>query len=647
MLSLRRLEVKGFGPFADRAVLQFSVHSGVTVVYGDNMRGKTSLMNALRYAFLGDVQGRGERGRRILSACNRDLVAAGEYGFSVGLHLCYDGDDLHLVREVAPKGGTPRGDGDFVTTVSLRRGVTVLGPGRRTALLRRMLPRDVARFFLFDGELLDQYAELLIRESEAGRLISEAIEQILGVPVLRDARDHLATLASQAVRASAKEASKHQKTEAIGNALQIANDTKESHEKERDRKVEELRDLRTEREHIETTLRQQESYAAAVARLDRGREDLRTSLAAQASKSLELKLAMRDAWRTLLYEPVSRAKNAARATVKESLELLRTSLRADAVRTRHCNTCDRDVPDDVLFRLRTSLPSDLAASEVANHTAVDALARQTDLDGFEHKDVRGEVQLISQAASRARLDEADARGRIVDANRVLEDRDPDDIRRQTTKLTELGGKIQAAEDAVAAQQHLVEEQAAAIVRLTKLLEGSDAPALETLKRRERVVACAQVVFANAVDRYKASLRQRVQDSATQLFHRMTTEKDDYASLDINDHYGLTIVHTDGRPEHGRSAGAEQVVALALMGALQANAPLRGPIVMDTPFGRLDPQHTANVVTALPSMAEQVILLVQEGEIDRTTIRDLLGHHLRSEYQLNRVTARRTRIAEVR
>ena len=77
MLSLRCLEIEGFGPFADRAVLTFPEQRGVTVVYGDNMRGKTSLMNAIRYAFLGEIQGRGERTRGILSACNRDLVAAG------------------------------------------------------------------------------------------------------------------------------------------------------------------------------------------------------------------------------------------------------------------------------------------------------------------------------------------------------------------------------------------------------------------------------------------------------------------------------------------------------------------------------------------------------------------------------------------
>ena len=69
--------------------------------------------------------------------------------------------------------------------------------------------------------------------------------------------------------------------------------------------------------------------------------------------------------------------------------------------------------------------------------------------------------------------------------------------------------------------------------------------------------------------------------------------------------------------------------------------------MDTPFGRLDPKHTANVVRALPTMAEQVILFVQEGEIDRATVRELLGAHLLREYQLDKETARRTRVTEAR
>ena len=89
------------------------------------------------------------------------------------------------------------------------------------------------------------------------------------------------------------------------------------------------------------------------------------------------------------------------------------------------------------------------------------------------------------------------------------------------------------------------------------------------------------------------------------------------------------------------------MALALMGALQNNAPLRGPIVMDSPFGRLDEQHTSNVVSALHLMAVQVVLLVYESEIGRRRARELLGSRLISEYELERVSSRRTNINKVK
>ena len=629
------------------SVIEFPGQRGVTVVYGDNMRGKTSLMNAIRYALFGEVHGRGDRTREILSACNRDLVAEGNYSFSVGLSLRHDGADFDLMREVTPKVAMPQSDEDLTTTVFLRRGGVVLGPADRATRLRAMLPKDVVRFFLFDGELLDQYAELLISGSDAGRVISEAIEHILGVPVLRNARDHLTVLASKASRDSAKEASKHQTTKTMGNALQIANDVKEAHEKERDRKEAELKDLLAERDEIETKLRHQEAYAIAVERLDTARKELEMARNIQKIKAAELKVAMRDAWRTLLEEPVADAKVAAQEAVKEAFALLVKSLRVDAIENRHCRTCDQHVPESVRSRLMASLPADATAANVGDNAGTSALVRRADLDGFKQKDVRAEVRLIWGAIREARLNEADAQGRITDANKFLEDQDPDELRRHKMTLTELGGKIRAARDAIGAEQKLVDEQRAAIARLTKQLEVAGTPELAAFQKRERVLARARAIFEDAVDRYKVALRDRVQDSATELFLQMTTEKEDYTSLTINEHYGLTIIHEDGRAEDSRSAGAEQVVALALMGALQANAPLRGPIVMDTPFGRLDPQHTANVVTALPSMAEQVVLFVQEGEIGRATVRELLGGHLLKEYQLDKQTARRTVVTEVR
>jgi DNA sulfur modification protein DndD len=141
------------------------------------------------------------------------------------------------------------------------------------------------------------------------------------------------------------------------------------------------------------------------------------------------------------------------------------------------------------------------------------------------------------------------------------------------------------------------------------------------------------------------LRGRVEAAASSLFRKLTTESE-YAGLKINENYGLKIVHKDGGVIPVRSAGAEHIVALSLMGALQQNAPLQGPIIMDSPFGRLDHSHTTKVVSSLPEMADQVMLLVYESEMEPKVARQHLQGDLKREYQIARRSARHSTI-EVR
>ena len=65
--------------------------------------------------------------------------------------------------------------------------------------------------------------------------------------------------------------------------------------------------------------------------------------------------------------------------------------------------------------------------------------------------------------------------------------------------------------------------------------------------------------------------------------------------------------------------------------------------MDTPLGRLDPKHRTNVLKYLPKMADQVVLLVHEGEIDPS--RDLahFAERIGMRYQIKRISATESRI----
>ena len=157
----------------------------MVVVYGENMRGKTSLLNAIRFALFGKVLSRASRTGSLHEIGNWEQAAAGRYGFEVVLKFQADGRQYRLTRSCRPRSGiVPEQDNDYEVEHFLQRDGVVLGPGEATSELERIMPEQIARFFLFDGELLQEYEGLLRNESDMGRQISGAIERILGVPVL-------------------------------------------------------------------------------------------------------------------------------------------------------------------------------------------------------------------------------------------------------------------------------------------------------------------------------------------------------------------------------------------------------------------------------------------------------------------------------
>lgn len=648
MLILHSLEIEGFGPFADRQTITFPHEPGVTVIYGANMRGKTSLLNAIRYAFFGSVLGRGSRTRDLHRISNRDRAVDGVYGFSVGLRFGFGPDEYELTRTCQPKdrNSPPSSDEDYEEILILRQDDKVLGPNEKRDVLAHVLPEQVARFFLFDGESLQEYEELLHDESDAGRKISEAIEKILGVPILKRARAHLGALLDDAERAAARNAAKTKETEDIGKALQQASEQKAAHIKEIQESEHILQELYEDKRRAEDYLRTKERYASILGERDRTKERL-----IEISESLEeteslLQRTMQKGWRTLLGGPVAEARKSLQLEATGDLAPLIARIRRRAVDEGQCPVCERSVGPEHRDRLAETL--EVEGDDGSDFSAISPnLNRLAQLGAFKETDVREVATDLFEKALKARIERAHLKENISDLETELGDADVERLRSLGVSLSDVMKKIVAYEDAVNEAKEKVEEIAANIQRLTAKLEGAGSSDLKRSQERANLLQKALTVFDTAIERYKADLRDRVERTATEHFLRMTTEKEDYERLLINPSYGLSIVHRYGGTEHDRSAGAEHVVALGLMGALQNNAPLRGPIVMDSPFGRLDEGHTDNVVRALPKMAHQVVLLIHEGELDRQRVRELLPSALKKEYELKRQSARRTRIDHVR
>jgi DNA sulfur modification protein DndD len=238
----------------------------------------------------------------------------------------------------------------------------------------------------------------------------------------------------------------------------------------------------------------------------------------------------------------------------------------------------------------------------------------------------------------AKKDDIDEINESIDAS---EAKRATSLRKDEEKLTK---KIGIKEEAIESEQEKLTKAEENLDKLQdKLDRMSDGSFTEEKERRKQYEDLFDL-FDEGVSSYRDELRDRVEEDASDIFLELTTEPE-YERLEINENYGLTIVHESGDRITVRSSGAEHVVALALMGALQNNAPLKGPIIMDSPFGRLDSGHVRNVVEALPNLTDQVLLLVYRDELDQEEAREILGGQLRKEYSMRRESARHTKLVE--
>lgn len=188
MLHFRKMTLQDFGPYKGVQVIDFTNNPGVTIFWGNNGRGKTTLLNAFRFGLFGVIQRRNGVLKNLSEMGNTEAVAEGRYGFSVILDMTNDGDTYRLTRQLALRPGVkiPSGEEDYEKTLSLNKNGSILSPEDREHELNLIMPEKVARFFLFDAELLQEYEELLELNTSAGDQIKNSIEKILGVPVLQN-----------------------------------------------------------------------------------------------------------------------------------------------------------------------------------------------------------------------------------------------------------------------------------------------------------------------------------------------------------------------------------------------------------------------------------------------------------------------------
>lgn len=657
MLRFDKIVLEDFGPFKGKQELEFSDQDGVTIVFGENMRGKTTLLNSIRYALFGTILGRSSRERPPHEFINWESQEEGKNSFKITLYFNEDSVEYKLVRELKPKDEIqdPETGEDYTEEVFLIKNGTVVGPEERDAELDRILPQQVSRFFLFDGELLQQYQNLLIEESEMGQQIRQAIERILGVPVLKNGRADLRELREEAQAQEKRAARQTEKTKEIGDKLEEATSKRDRLREDINQMENELEKLEDKKAAKQNEIQKLEATKGLVEKktaLERERDEIEEQL---EDKQDELQGLMSDSWRAVLQNRVEdRLENLKQKRRELDKKRTRISVANDlasrisnGLSDEVCPICDQNLGDSAQEHLQQELKKFQRLTE-EDADPEDQYSRVvTSIETLENildSSSTGQIESVIEDIDKKKARRATIEDDIKEIEETLETSDAERVRRLNNEIENIIQKIGVKENTIEQTREELDETKNNIVDLQNELDQVSGSKLEKERFRREIYSDLVELFNSGVAEYRDQLRDRVEEDASEIFLELTTEPD-YGGLKINDNYGLTILHDDGSEIGIRSAGAEHVVALALIGALQNNAPLQGPIIMDSPFGRLDKGHVENVVSALPKITDQVMLLVYEDEINPEAAREILKGKLRKEYTLERVSARHTELTE--
>ncbi len=249
------------------------------------------------------------------------------------------------------------------------------------------------------------------------------------------------------------------------------------------------------------------------------------------------------------------------------------------------------------IKILDTTQGDLTDEEQRELTTIKA--RVAVLKNLLEDDKKENVKLLEKQIAEISISIDDLTQEVSDLNSQIKKQgdasEIERIRRLATDYASSLKNIELLNAGIAAEKTKLEEALVSKDHINSLIM-KNASSVELKKLGQKVELCNKIyqIFEKGLTQYREDLKENVEKDATQFFKELTEDKD-YIKLQINNNYGLEIVHKSGEIVPGRSSGYEHIVALSLIGALHSNAPLEGPVIMDSPFGRLDPTHKRNIV----------------------------------------------------
>lgn len=651
MLRLRSLTMNNFGPYYGHHTIEINSDNGVVFVWGENGFGKTSILNAFRFVLWDEILSRTHRVIPSYKYVNLRSVADND-DMSVEVILESNGNTYTINRGLVRIGGLGNSDGDYRKTFNMLQDGRALPQDKAIEILTSILPKEISRFYLFDGELMAEYEKLLDPENTDGEEIKHSIEDLLGMPILVNGRVFLEEQAESYRSIASKIAGRNEKcakwvsqNETNRIVLNQLRESKTDLEKERDELLAEKRDITSEMSKNQKLLGYLSRKSALEATLEEQKdslEELKEQLQPEINNSWKSLIA--DVAKTNVAELEKEYKDLSLAESNISYSKMVLRLLKENEPKCQCPTCQSSLSSSSYEELihlyeRSISNNDRNLDEITPlRNKISKLRRVSESN---NKSLLSQLLLVFNNKNRDILFTKD---RIKDEELKIssEGKDASTIE---TELLALPGKLSDIDKKITLNQNAIEDIEDNIRQKKKAIDDLDrriasegaGEEFEVAQERAELVESLESLFEESITYFRNELTRNVERDASEFFSIITNHPEQYDHLEINDNFGLEIIHKEGMAIPNRSGGEEQIVAFSLVNALHKNAPIDGPIFMDSTFQRIDKGHQTKSAGSLLTFNTQIIIFVYEDEIkDIDEAYRLIGDRLIRQYRITKV-----------
>ena len=628
-MILTRITLVNFRQFKSRNSIAFATSpKNVTVVFGENGRGKTGLYRAMVFALFGEIRLNQDDDT---SADNLRLVNASAMAEAmenetvearVELDFEHNGEVLSLIRTrlaIKQAGKIYEQEGELKLRIVQRDGNTKNHEDEKSIkeIVGNIVNPRVKDYYLFDGETMDKLTRAGVSQRKE---VSKGIRSLLRIDALEIAINAMERVTSNFAKDLSKAASVEyarvlhdvekckqeiskysERIKEIDNEVCLAEEEIQKTDKELE-SYKEIKDLVLRRGQINESIARREKDRLAASQAISGMFE-RTAM-------LLIKLPLAN-----VHEDIEQKRKRGELPAE-----IRRNLIERVLRQNLC-ICGRSVMEDTQALQSIESWKDKTSEEAIEDST---LRLWHDLGGIcgrqstNEQDAAGQLQLYGSAMN----DIAEYENQLEEISASIGHSERNDA----SKLESVRSQLDQRRINLLAERKVNESSLAAHkLHLDQLnMKKAEEEAKEAKKDEytARVALSRQVTDALSFvhDKFTKEIRIKLEDLASSALSNIldSAGQANMCKVRVKDDYSLEVLNKYGDPWLAEiSAGQRQVLSIAFIAALAEAASngklLEMPLFMDTPFGRLSSKHRENLMRLVPRKSAQWILLATDTE----------------------------------